>query len=87
MSFEFFKSKPKTEKSPEQSKLDKEQKAALGLAALGGAVPTWRALGPDFSTVLRTAAKVGVKHYFIEDESPTVEQQLPVSLKYLQSLK
>lgn len=41
----------------------------------------------DWPAVLRTAAKVGVKHYFIEDESPTVEQQLPVSLKYLQSLK
>ena len=41
----------------------------------------------DWPAVLRTAAKVGVKHYFIEDESPTVEQQLPVSLKYLQTLK
>jgi sugar phosphate isomerase/epimerase len=41
----------------------------------------------DWPAVLRTAAKVGVKHYFIEDESPTVEQQLPVTLKYLQSLK
>ena len=41
----------------------------------------------DWPAVLRAAAKVGVKHYFIEDESPTVEQQIPVTLKYLQSLK
>ena len=41
----------------------------------------------DWHAVLRAAAKVGVKHYFIEDESPTVEQQIPVTLKYLQSLK
>jgi sugar phosphate isomerase/epimerase len=41
----------------------------------------------DWPAVLRVAAKVGVKHYFIEDESPTVLEQIPASLKYLQSLK
>lgn len=41
----------------------------------------------DWPAVLRAATKAGVKHYFIEDESPTVEQQIPESLKYLQSLK
>jgi sugar phosphate isomerase/epimerase len=41
----------------------------------------------DWPAVLRTAAKVGIKHYFIEDESPTVEEQLPVTLKYLETLK
>ncbi|MDB6171855.1 MAG: iolE 6 [Chthoniobacteraceae bacterium] len=41
----------------------------------------------DWPAVLRTAAKVGIQHYFIEDESPTVEQQIPVSLSYLKSLK
>lgn len=41
----------------------------------------------DWPTLLRTAAKTGVKHYFIEDESPTVLDQIPVSLKYLESLK
>lgn len=41
----------------------------------------------DWPTLLRTAAKVGVKYYFIEDESPTVLDQLPVSLKYLESLR
>jgi hypothetical protein len=41
----------------------------------------------NWPEVLRTAAKVGVKHYFIEDESPTVLDQIPVSLKYLETLK
>jgi sugar phosphate isomerase/epimerase len=41
----------------------------------------------DWPTVLRTAAKCGVKHYFVEDESPTVLDALPITLKYLESLK
>ncbi len=41
----------------------------------------------DWPAVLRAAAKVGVKHYFIEDESPTAEGAIAESLKYLQSLK
>ena len=41
----------------------------------------------DWPAVFRAAAKSGVKHYFIEDESPTVEAQIPVSLKYLETLK
>ena len=41
----------------------------------------------DWPVVLRAAAKSGVKHYFIEDESPTVEAQIPESLKYLGTLK
>jgi sugar phosphate isomerase/epimerase len=41
----------------------------------------------NWPAVLSTAAKVGVKHYFIEDESPTVEEALPKSLAYLRSLQ
>ncbi len=41
----------------------------------------------DWPSVLRTAAKVGVKHYFIEDESPEAAEAIKVSLKYLDSLK
>lgn len=41
----------------------------------------------DWPLILRTASKVGVKHYFIEDESPTVEEQLPASLSYLKTLQ
>lgn len=41
----------------------------------------------DWPAVLRAAAGAGVKHYFIEDESPTVSEQIPQSLKYLETLK
>ena len=41
----------------------------------------------DWKAVLREAAKAGVQHYFIEDESPTVLDALPVSTKYLSTLK
>jgi len=41
----------------------------------------------DWPTVLSTAQKVGVKHYFIEDETPAPLQCIPASLKYLRALK
>jgi sugar phosphate isomerase/epimerase len=41
----------------------------------------------DWASLLRASQKAGVKHYFIEDESPTVLDQIPQSLKYLESLK
>lgn len=41
----------------------------------------------DWPSLLRASQKAGVKHYFIEDESPTVLEQIPQSLKYLESLK
>ena len=41
----------------------------------------------DWPAVLREAARVGVKHYFIEDESPTATTQIPQSVKYLSGLK
>jgi len=37
--------------------------------------------------ILKAAKKAGVQHYFIEDESPNVMQQIPQSIKYLKSLK
>lgn len=40
----------------------------------------------DFPAVLKAARKSGVKWYFIEDESPTVEQQIPESLKFLEQV-
>lgn len=40
----------------------------------------------DLAAVLKAAQRVGVKHYFIEDESPAVVEQLPVSLRFLESL-
>jgi sugar phosphate isomerase/epimerase len=41
----------------------------------------------DIPAILKAAKKVGVKWYFIEDESPTSEQQIPVSLKFLEQVK
>ncbi len=41
----------------------------------------------NWPAVLKEAAKVGVKYYFIEDESPTVLDALPVTTKYLSTLK
>ncbi len=40
----------------------------------------------DWPAILKAAQKVGVKHYFIEDESPTVLDQIPQSLKYLKTV-
>jgi sugar phosphate isomerase/epimerase len=40
----------------------------------------------DLPKILRTAQELGVKHYFIEDESPIATQQIPQSLRFLESL-
>jgi sugar phosphate isomerase/epimerase len=40
----------------------------------------------DLPAILRAAKKAGVKWYFIEDESPWSEQQIPQSLKYLETV-
>jgi sugar phosphate isomerase/epimerase len=41
----------------------------------------------DIPAILRAAKKVGVKWYFIEDESPWSETQIPQSLKYLEQIR
>ncbi|HTE27398.1 sugar phosphate isomerase/epimerase family protein [Flavitalea sp.] len=41
----------------------------------------------DLPAILKEAKKVGIKHYFIEDESSNVIGQVPQSIKYLKSLK
>ena len=48
--------------------------------ALGTGQVNWPAL-------MRAAQKVGVKYFFIEDESPTVVDQIPRSLKFLEQLE
>jgi len=40
----------------------------------------------DLVNALREASHTGVKHFFIEDESPTAIEQIPRSLRYLESL-
>jgi sugar phosphate isomerase/epimerase len=41
----------------------------------------------DWPSVLLAAKMAGVKYYFIEDESPFVEKQIPVTMKYLETVK
>jgi sugar phosphate isomerase/epimerase len=41
----------------------------------------------DIPSILKEAKKIGIKHYFIEDESSNIIEQLPVSIMYLKSLK
>ena len=41
----------------------------------------------DWAALLRASQKVGVKYYFIEDESPTPLEQIPQSLRFLESIE
>ncbi|MEI9918376.1 MAG: sugar phosphate isomerase/epimerase [Bacteroidota bacterium] len=41
----------------------------------------------DIPAIIRQANKLGIKHFFIEDESSRVTQQVPQSIAYLKSLK
>jgi len=41
----------------------------------------------DYPSILRTAQRVGVKHYFIEDESPASVAQIPQSIRFLKEVK
>jgi sugar phosphate isomerase/epimerase len=41
----------------------------------------------NIAAVMKAAKKIGIKHYFIEDESPRSVQQIPQSLAYLKQLK
>ena len=41
----------------------------------------------DWPAVLKAARQAGIKWYIIEDETPTVWQAVPQSLRYLESMK
>lgn len=41
----------------------------------------------DIPGIIKEAKKIGIKHYFIEDESSHVNTQVPQSIAYLKSLK
>jgi sugar phosphate isomerase/epimerase len=41
----------------------------------------------EMSPILQAAKKAGVKWYFLEDESPTSEKQIPESLHFLEQVK
>jgi sugar phosphate isomerase/epimerase len=38
-------------------------------------------------TIMKQAKKIGIKYYFIEDESPKSVEQIPESLKFLSNIK
>lgn len=70
----------------------KDMKRGLKLGSLAGGTDVANdvALGAgqiDLPPLLRAARKAGVKWYFIEDESPSVEIQLPISLRYLENVR
>ena len=41
----------------------------------------------DMPAIMKEAKKIGIKHYFLEDESSNIITQLPQSIAYLKSLK
>ncbi|AHM63046.1 xylose isomerase [Flammeovirgaceae bacterium 311] len=41
----------------------------------------------DIPAVLKAAKKVGIRHYFIEDESSSITVQVPQTIAYLKSLR
>lgn len=70
----------------------KDMKKGLALGSLKGGTDVKNdvALGTgqmNWPEILAAAAKNGTKYYFIEDESPTSEEQIPVSLKFLEQVK
>jgi sugar phosphate isomerase/epimerase len=69
---------------------DMKKGTATGSLSGGTDVKNDVALGTgqiDMANVLKAAKKAGVKFYFIEDESPTSEQQIPESLHFLEQVK
>jgi sugar phosphate isomerase/epimerase len=68
---------------------DMKQGTPVGLLTGTSPVTNDVALGTgtiDYRRVLPAAEKAGVKWYFIEDESPTSEEQIPVTLRYLETI-
>jgi sugar phosphate isomerase/epimerase len=70
----------------------KDMKKDTPTGALSGStdVKNDAALGAgkmDLPAILKAAKKAGVKWYFIEDESPWSEQQIPESLRFLEQVR
>jgi sugar phosphate isomerase/epimerase len=65
------------------------RKGALLDASGGTAVENDVALGTgqlDLPAILKAAKKAGIKHFYIEDESPNYVKQVPKSIEYLKNL-
>jgi sugar phosphate isomerase/epimerase len=68
---------------------DMKQGTPVGLLTGTSPVTNDVALGTgtiNYRRILPAAQKAGVKWYFIEDESPTSEEQIPITLRYLESI-
>jgi sugar phosphate isomerase/epimerase len=66
------------------------RKGVVGNMSGGTAVENDVALGTgqlDIPAILKAAKKAGIKHYYIEDESPVYYKQVPQTIAYLKSLK
>jgi len=66
------------------------RKGVSGNMSGGTAVENDVALGTgqlDIPAILKAAKKAGVKHYYIEDESPGYANQVPQTMAYLKNLK
>lgn len=66
------------------------RKGVTGNLSGGTAVENDVALGTgqlDIPTILKAAKKAGIKHYYIEDESPGYAKQVLQTMLYLKSLK
>jgi sugar phosphate isomerase/epimerase len=62
----------------------------VGNMSGGTAVENDVALGTgqlDIPSILKAAKKAGIKHYYIEDESPVYYKQVPQTIAYLKNLK
>ena len=69
---------------------DMRKGTATGALTGGTDVKNDAALGQglmDLPSILKAAKKAGVKWYFIEDESPWSEKQIPESLRYLEQVR
>lgn len=69
---------------------DLKKGVPLGNLTGGTALTNDVALGTgqvDWPALFRASQKAGVKYYFIEDESPTVLEQIPQSLRFLESVE
>lgn len=79
-------------KYPDRFRLMHMKDLKKGIAGnLSGGTPVENdvALGTgqiDIPAVLKAAKKSGIKHYYIEDESPSYGKQVPQSIAYLRSL-
>jgi sugar phosphate isomerase/epimerase len=82
------------EKYPERWRLmhlkDLKKGVPLGNHSASTALTNDVAIGAgqvDWTGLLRAAQKVGVQYYFIEDESPHAVEQIPQSLRFLESIR